>query len=208
MEIYLIRHAESMGNISRTIQGCQDVVLTEKGKKQAALLGEYLADVSFDYLYSSDLIRAKDTVKAVEKYQDTQAQIIPFVREINLGPLQGKDRRMIYEMYPQVREKSILQSGIEGTETEEEITERCRRFYELLRAIKNKETAAVVSHGGFLTIFLMYLLAGEEWNKLHRPFLIHNTGISKLSWRDNRLTIHYINQYPHLMTKKTDHVNV
>ncbi|WP_240375797.1 histidine phosphatase family protein [Bacillus piscicola] len=199
MEIYLIRHAQSLGNISGTIQGCQDVLLSEEGKKQADLLSRYFMNVELDRLYSSDLIRAQETAKALEKHQKVKAETIPMIREVNLGPLQGKTRQQIYEEYPETRKNNILQSGIEGTESEKEITERCYQFYKLLRGIKEGEKAAFVSHGGFLTIFLMYLLAGEKWHTLHRPFYLENTGVSKLSWTKEKLSIHYINQYHHLI---------
>ncbi|SDI52617.1 histidine phosphatase family protein [Alteribacillus bidgolensis] len=198
MEIYLIRHGESEGNRAAKLQGCEDFDLTTKGKKQAVKLGKYFSTVKLDYLYSSDLARAYETAKALEKYQSVQTIASKEFREIHLGPLEGKTREQIYEEYPEVKNKNLLQSGLAGTETDEQITARCRHFYKTIRNIKENEKAAVVSHGGFLTIFLMYLLAGEQWNTLHRPFQINNTGVTKLSWREDRLSIHYINQHHHL----------
>ncbi|MFB4165814.1 histidine phosphatase family protein [Alteribacillus sp. JSM 102045] len=198
MEIYLIRHGESEGNRAAKLQGCEDFALTLKGKRQAMKLGEYLSEVELDYLYSSDLARSYETAKAIEKHQSVQIKASKDFREINLGPLQGKTREQIYEEYPEVKNKNLLQSGLSGTETDEQITARCRHLYKILTEVKENEKAAVVSHGGFLTIFLMYLLAGEQWNKLHRPFRLNNTGVSKLSWKGDKLSIHYINQYHHL----------
>ncbi|MFD2627063.1 histidine phosphatase family protein [Salibacterium salarium] len=198
MNIFLIRHGESEGNRMAKLQGCEDFDLSMKGKRQALLLGEYLADTKINYLYSSDLTRANQTAEAVERHQDCNVVQSSNLREINLGPLQGKTREQIYAEFPEVRNKNLLRSGLEGTETDEEITKRCENLYYLLRSAKENETIAVVSHGGFLTIFLMYLLAGENWNTLHRPFRIDNTGVSKISWKDEKLVIHYINQCHHL----------
>ncbi|RSL31640.1 histidine phosphatase family protein [Salibacterium salarium] len=198
MEIYLIRHGESEGNRTAKLQGCEDFDLTTQGKRQALSLGDFFANVTIDYLYSSDLTRASETAKAVERHQNCEVVHSSEFREINLGPLQGKTREQIYEEFPQVRNKNLLRSGLDGTETDEEITRRCEYLYRLLKSVKNEETAAIVSHGGFLTIFLMYLLAGENWNTLHRPFRINNTGVSKISWNEDRLVIHYINQTHHL----------
>ncbi|WP_026703362.1 histidine phosphatase family protein [Salibacterium aidingense] len=198
MAIYLIRHGESEGNRTAKVQGCEDFELSTKGKRQVLRLGEHFADLPIDHFYSSDLTRARETAAAIEKYQHLKAIPSKDFREIYLGPLEGKTRDQIYELYPHVRHKTILRSGLEGTETDEEITIRCEKLYHLVRSIKEDETAAIVSHGGFLSIFLMYLLAGENWNALHRPFRIDNTGVSKISWKDDKLLIHYINQYHHL----------
>ena len=43
MEIILIRHAQSKGNESNTVQGYSDHGLSELGKEQAKLLAEYLS---------------------------------------------------------------------------------------------------------------------------------------------------------------------
>ncbi|MGY4690565.1 histidine phosphatase family protein [Salibacterium sp. K-3] len=198
MAVYLIRHGESEGNRTSKVQGAGDYDLSTKGKEQAEKLGESMADLSLDHFYCSDLTRARETAAAIEKRQLQKAIPSKDFREIYLGPLEGKTRDQIYEMYPQVRHKTILRSGLEGTETDEEITIRCEKLYHLVKSIKEGENAAIVSHGGFLTIFLMYLLAGEDWNNLHRPFRIDNTGVSKISWKDEKLVIHYINQYHHL----------
>lgn len=198
MEIFLIRHGESEGNKAAKLQGCEDFDLTVKGKRQALKLGKYFSELSLDYIYSSDLSRAYNTAKAIEKYQLVQTKASKDLREIYLGPLQGKTREQIYDEYPEVKNKNLLHSGLKGTETDEQITARCRHLYHLLKEINDNEKAAVISHGGFLSIFLMYLLAGEEWHTLHRPFKINNTGVTKLSWREGKLSIHYINQYHHL----------
>ncbi|SDH42708.1 uncharacterized phosphatase [Alteribacillus persepolensis] len=198
MDIYLIRHGESEGNLAKKLQGCQDFELSSAGKQQAARLGEHFSTTALDYIYSSDLTRAYETAKAIEKHQSLQVMTASTLREIYLGPLQGKTREQIYKEYPEVKNKSLLQSGIEGTETDEQITDRCRSIYDMLKKVKQGEKAALVSHGGLLSIFLMYLLAGDAWHTLHRPFRIDNTGVTKLSWENEKLSIHYINQYHHL----------
>ncbi|SFP57632.1 histidine phosphatase family protein [Salibacterium halotolerans] len=198
MAVYLIRHGESEGNRKGRVQGAADFELSAKGREQARLLGESMADLPIDQFYTSDLTRARETAAGIEKYQKQKAVPSKDFREIYLGPLEGQTREQIYDMYPKVRQTTILRSGLEGTETDNEITVRCEKLYHLVKSIKEEETAAIVSHGGFLTIFFMYLLAGENWDQLHRPFRIDNTGVSKISWKDNRLAIHYINQYHHL----------
>ncbi|MEG1942498.1 MAG: histidine phosphatase family protein, partial [Angelakisella sp.] len=56
--IYLIRHGTTDFNIDGRFQGTMQIPLNEQGLLQARMLGEYLAPVHFDRVYTSPLIRA------------------------------------------------------------------------------------------------------------------------------------------------------
>lgn len=200
MNLYLIRHGESEGNLLGRIQGHANYVLTVQGRKQAEFLGSYLKGLDINYLYSSDLLRAFATAEIAS----SSLQIAPMpwekIREVNLGPLQNKTRAQIYQTYPQVLETSILTSGIEGTESIDELSLRCNDVVTELRNKHMNENVALVSHGGFISVFLMYLFLGDDWSKYDRPFQINNTSVSRVEWKDHRQSplIHYTNQTIHL----------
>lgn len=63
--LVFVRHGESMGNIESRFYGNFDGPLTEKGRRQARLAADYLADWHFDAAYASDLCRAYDTGCAI-----------------------------------------------------------------------------------------------------------------------------------------------
>ena len=62
-KIYIVRHGQSVGNLTRTILGHTDLDLTELGHEQANACARFLSCVSFDKIYSSDLKRALSTAK-------------------------------------------------------------------------------------------------------------------------------------------------
>lgn len=198
IDVYLIRHGESEGNRLAVLQGCKDYPLSKKGEKQAESLGKAFRHLALDYIYTSDLSRAHKTATMLKQYQQVAVTETPILREVYLGPLQGKTRREIYEEYPQLVEKSLLRSGLPGTETDEQLTKRCEQLMQLFEQMKSGEVAAAISHGGFLTIFLTYVLAREKWGEIKRLFTLDNTGVTKLSWRNGKLTIPYINRIDHL----------
>lgn len=58
LELWLVRHAESLGNLDGT-DG--DTPLSPRGRLQAAALASRLAEVTFDRVISSPLLRARET---------------------------------------------------------------------------------------------------------------------------------------------------
>lgn len=70
MEIIFVRHGESTGNIADEKGEAYDtnnIVLTDKGKEQAKLTGEYIASIygPFDMIYSSPIMRCKQTAQII-----------------------------------------------------------------------------------------------------------------------------------------------
>ncbi|WP_088036021.1 histidine phosphatase family protein [Evansella clarkii] len=203
MELYLIRHGQSEANLHGIIQGHADYPLSGLGKKQAAILGEYSASLKADNIYSSDLVRAKETAEAIADQRSLEVKTWPEIREVGLGPFEGRTRIDIMEKYPNLKHESLLTSGVEGTETVENITQRCREVIRLLKEKHQNETTVLVSHGGFISILLTFLMAGDEWPKMDRPFIIGNTSITKVEIDDTgKAKFHYINKTAHLEEKE------
>ena len=64
--LILIRHGESEYNLIRRYTGQSDIDLTDKGRLQASITGEYiLANYKIDEIWSSDLRRAIDTARPI-----------------------------------------------------------------------------------------------------------------------------------------------
>ncbi|WNF36762.1 histidine phosphatase family protein [Bacillaceae bacterium IKA-2] len=210
MILYLIRHGQSVANEKGIIQGRKDFPLSDLGQNQVKLLGEYFASESIDYLYASDLTRALDTANAIGDRLPLNTIKWDKIREIGLGPLEGKTKNEIYLQYPQLNDSnSILTTGLAGTELVPEITERCKYVLDQLLSGHKRHRVALVSHGGFISIFLMYLMVAEKWNDFHRPFVINNTGISKIEFSENKKPVfRYINNTTHLLTSDTKIENI
>ncbi|CAM3831916.1 histidine phosphatase family protein [Alkalicoccus chagannorensis] len=197
--IYLLRHGQSEGNKEHIIQGQSDFALTAAGKKQAELAASSLQDVHFDAVYSSDLTRAFATGQAVSEKKNMPLEASPLLREVFLGPLEGRTRKELIEMYPELEHKSIVTSGIPGTENFDDLTERCQTLVNSWLEKHSGATIAALSHGGFISILLMYMIAGDMWHQLNRPFLIHNTGITKVFIDEmGQAKFHYVNNTAHL----------
>jgi len=64
MKIYLLRHAEVIEEYQGKYNGHIDIPLSQNGEKQAKKLAKELKHIKFDKIYCSDLLRAKETLKA------------------------------------------------------------------------------------------------------------------------------------------------
>ena len=92
LELYIIRHGQSMGNIERNTDGLSvtelhDPRLTELGKKQAVACGERLKDTEFDAVYSSALLRAVETATEIIKKQPSEKtlKVLPLLTEAGVS---------------------------------------------------------------------------------------------------------------------------
>ena len=68
MKIFIVRHGETEWNRTNRFQGISDIPLNKKGKAQAEALAHALKDEAIDVVYSSPLIRAKETARAIQHF--------------------------------------------------------------------------------------------------------------------------------------------
>ena len=57
MKIYFMRHGESENNLNGRMTGWMDAPLTERGVEQARAASVKLRGITFDKVFSSDLVR-------------------------------------------------------------------------------------------------------------------------------------------------------
>src|SRR6266536_2721355 len=67
LKIYLVRHGQNLDNARRIINGRRDEPLTDRGIAQAYEAGYQIkaAELTFDYIYTSPLDRAKHTAEII-----------------------------------------------------------------------------------------------------------------------------------------------
>lgn len=83
--VWLVRHGETDWNAEGRFQGWTDVPLNATGRSQADRLGDMLAALSFDGVWSSDLIRAVETARIAVGEPSIDARL----RELEFGNIEG-----------------------------------------------------------------------------------------------------------------------
>lgn len=94
MKVYVVRHGETDLNSRGLLQGIIDEPLNQNGIDLAVITGKALADVPFDVIYSSPLIRAKKTAEIIaEECRKAQGRkrAIPIITDVRLREIQFGD---------------------------------------------------------------------------------------------------------------------
>ena len=95
--LILVRHGQSVWNAANRFTGWTDVDLSEKGVEEADEAGLQLADIRFDVIHTSDLIRAQRTAEIIMGRNRASGDDVPTrydwrLNERHYGALQGLNK--------------------------------------------------------------------------------------------------------------------
>jgi broad specificity phosphatase PhoE len=164
LEIYFIRHGESVGNKEQRFRGQHDFELNENGIHQAMALRQALSGIPFQAVYSGPLQR---TLKTAQIIADSRAPVIevPGFTNIALGVWENQPKAYISQKYPELWQIWLTQPEkltFEGMETLPAVQ---KRAYQALRELLPKHPAgkiAVVSHRAVLKPLFAAMLGMSE----------------------------------------------
>lgn len=151
--LILIRHGETIWNRDMRFQGHGDSGLTDKGRAHTEALGKRLAAMPFDRLLSSDLGRARATADIIAGHTGHAVETDPRLRERHYGVLEGLNIKEIRRDHAAVYEQLITEDPdfvIPGGQSHRQHHRTNIDFLEDWLATNPGQSAAIVSHGGFL----------------------------------------------------------
>ena len=106
--LILIRHGQSVWNLEKRFTGWVDVDLTDKGRSEAKKAGTLIKNkgISIDLYYSSLQLRAKNTLKIIQKVLNDKKDFIKTweINERHYGALTGLNK---IEMIKKLGEKKV-----------------------------------------------------------------------------------------------------
>lgn len=180
--IYIVRHGETDWNARKKIQGSTDIPLNETGEAQAKELGEKLAHIHFDKVFSSNLQRAKKTAELITLERELAVETTKLIQEKRFGAFEGAS---VYEldkihtlMQKLTEEEKLSYKAHVDAESDEEVIGRFITFLREVAVAYPDKTVLVVSHGGTMRALLIHLgIITYDTNVLG---LIQNTAYLKL----------------------------
>ena len=134
--IYFV-HGTTYDNASKKCSGWKQVELNDLGREQAINLGKINSNISFDVIFTSDLIRAIDSAELAfpdaKKIQDKR------LRECNYGDLDGGDKKLIvYEEH--------IQKKFPNGESLKDVEERVQDFINDISKEYSGKIIGIVAH--------------------------------------------------------------
>ncbi|MET0311042.1 MAG: histidine phosphatase family protein [Burkholderiaceae bacterium] len=160
-ELFLVRHGETDWNLQLRFQGQVDPPLNATGHEQARRIARRLASEHADHLYSSDLLRTRQTAEPISAHflgLPVEKNLFAShdeagLREQSFGVVDGMRVDDIKLQHPQAwaqwllfHEDYAMPSGESTRRFHERVMEAVRR----IAAAHTGESLVVVTHGGVL----------------------------------------------------------
>ena len=151
--IITIQHTQSLHHTNGMVGSWTDWELSDFGKERAENIGRNLAEeLSEKYvIYSSDLLRAKQTAEIVGKHLGVEPIFKTELRERNLGEAVGKSLEWLRENMEKP-ERTVDDRLFPSAESRREEWNRLKPFFDEITS-NEEEYIIIVSHGDLLSIF-------------------------------------------------------
>ena len=146
LQIYFIRHGETLWSLSGQHTGSTDLPLTTHGETMARALAPVFEDIAFTLVLSSAQLRARATCELAGLGRPEQGtlQIEPHLAEWDYGDYEGLRTHEIHKLQPSW---DIWKDGCPGGETSADISARADLMITRLLNLSGK--VALFSHGQF-----------------------------------------------------------
>lgn len=133
--IYYV-HGTTYDNATKKCSGWKQIELNDLGKEQAVNLGKN-TPYKFDVLFTSDLIRAKESAKLA--FPEFKAIEDNRLRECNYGDLDGGDKnQVIYEEH--------IETPFPNGESLQDVEKRIREFLKYVNENYQGKTIGIIAH--------------------------------------------------------------
>ena len=194
--LILIRHCETNANVEGTVQGRRNLSLSDRGERQAILVGEYVRkNFSLRRIISSNRRRCIQTANAIGE----SIEITPFLREIDWGDWEGKKWDDVTAEYPEDVTALLTADPSFSTPNGDSLMSFIERIDQAIDEFKLKDTGgdiAVVTHEGTVRTMITRLLG---WNPQHMGNLVAFPGsVSVVTTSPNTIKLETLNHYEHL----------
>lgn len=160
-KLYFLRHGQSMGNLERRFLGHTDLPLSDLGKKQAERVAEVLGGYGFDAIYSSDLLRARETAAPLAARLGIPVIPVPALREIDAGLWEGLSFPEICASYADSYHTFRADIGVarpDGGESTQEVADRVFAAVTELARRNPGKTLLLTSHATAICMFACRVL--------------------------------------------------
>jgi broad specificity phosphatase PhoE len=180
-QLLVVRHGQTEWSLTGKHTGLTDIPLTDVGRAEAAAAANTLEEWKIDRVYSSPLVRARETADIVALAPD--AEVDPSLVEWDYGVYEGERTA---DTRQEIADWSVWTHEILEGESVVEVGARADAFLERFHDEVPDGDGVVFAHGHFLSILI------ARWCGLDpiegRRFALATATVSLLGWhREDRV---------------------
>jgi broad specificity phosphatase PhoE len=199
-KLIIVRHGETVDNVSLRIQGQQPGQLTSEGYRQVELLGLRFRGEKLDKIFSSDLARVRQTTDALIKHHSIDPEFRIELRERAFGEFEGRTIEE-YQRFVEKQAVPFYEVKPPGGETILELMERARSFIYFAKMTYPQQNVLFSAHGAINRALILNLLNLDisQWKSLQQDNTCVNSFIFEA---DGRLGEYDLNCTVHLDSER------
>jgi probable phosphoglycerate mutase len=206
-EILLVRHGEQALATNMSLADAVDAPLTELGRRQAVAVGARLADDGIDAVYSSTLVRARDTAGAIAGHHDLTVTEIESLGEIHLWRDLPQELGLVDALGPDELRR-IMREGnrtrrwdsYPHAEPRDEFRTRIVDAIDRIMADHVGQRVVVACHGGVINGYAAHVVESAP----DAPFTVHHTSITTVRGMDDLRRVVQVNDHQHVRAFQTE----
>lgn len=165
MNIFVIRHGQTTGDVENRYGGAYDDHLSDEGILQGKELAQILANSGIEKLYTSTYLRAQETTALLRETLRCAVEIVDDLKERNqYGHLTGMLKNEAQEKYPQdVESLKGKMNTLPNAESYENFSQRISNAFDTIVTKSPNRTIGIVWHGGPMRVLFRDIL---KWGEL------------------------------------------
>jgi probable phosphoglycerate mutase len=177
----VVRHGETAWNAEGRVQGQLDIPLSDVGLAQARALAALLGNESFSAVYSSDLLRTRQTAQPTADRLRLATSLDADLRERHYGAFQGMTYAEAKQRMPQDYARFAARDPDFAFASGESLARFNERALACVNSLIKKhvgENLLIVTHGGVLES--LYRHATGRGLSTPRDFELPNAAINRI----------------------------
>ena len=186
VQVYLVRHGETLWNVEHRLQGQSNSALTAQGEHQAQLVGKRAKELNITHIISSDLGRTQQTAEIIAAACGLTVTLDPRLRELDMGVLECRLMDSLNAEEEGWR-RSLVDGSADGRIPEgESMQELAHRMHGALNAcleLPEGSRPLLVGHGMALGSLISTILGLPAWAE--RRLRLRNCSISRLDYQES-----------------------
>lgn len=199
--LILIRHGQSVSNLKDKFAGQTDVQLTDLGREQGRITGEFLKNEKIDVVYSSMLTRAYETACYTAMHHNLTVIKDAGVNEVDGGLWENLTYPEIKENFPEQYHIWHTDLGHNFCEQGESVAQVRDRVYAAIERIAKKhegQTVAIGTHGLALRAFILKVLNLSLDEMQQKTKWASNASVTYVDYEDGKFTLIKYGEDKHL----------